>query len=74
MDVFCQTWVQRSCNKVEMNPDGKGWIKLKSGGKITIYLRNGVWKLPVWIWDPFSKAGQVKGSVRPNGKGKTNGR
>ena len=42
-------------HKVEMNPDGKGWIKLKSGGKITIYLRNGVWKLPVWIWDPFQR-------------------
>ena len=42
-------------HKVEMNPDGKGWIILKNGGKITIYLRNGVWKLPVWIWDPFQR-------------------
>ena len=42
-------------HKVEMNPDGKGWIKLKNGGKITIYLRNGVWKLPVWIWGPFQR-------------------
>ena len=42
-------------HKVEMNPDGKGWIKLKNGGKIAIYLRNGVWKLPVWIWDPFQR-------------------
>ena len=42
-------------HKVEMNPDGKGWIKLKNGGKITIYLRNGVWKLPVCIWDPFQR-------------------
>ena len=39
-------------HKVEMNPDGKGWI---IGGKITIYLRNGVWKFPVWIWDPFQR-------------------
>ena len=42
-------------HKVEMNPDGKGWIILKNGGRITIYLRNGVWKLPVWIWDPFQR-------------------
>ena len=42
-------------HKVEMNPDGKGWIKLKNGGKIAIYLRNGVWKLPVWIWGPFQR-------------------
>ena len=42
-------------HKVEMNPDGKGWIKLKNGGRITIYLRNGVWKLPVSIWGPFQR-------------------
>ena len=40
-------------HKVEMNPNGKGSIILKDGGRITIYLRDGVWKIPVWIWDPF---------------------
>ena len=40
-------------HKVEMNPNGKGSIILKDGGRITIYLRNGVWKIPLWIWDPF---------------------
>ena len=40
-------------HKVEMNPNGKGSIILKDGGRIAIYLRNGVWKIPVWIWDPF---------------------
>ena len=48
-------------HKVEMNPNGKRWIILKDGGKITIYLHNGVWKIPVWIWDPFQRQGNAKG-------------
>ena len=36
-------------HNVEMNPNRKGSIILKDGGRITIYLRNGVWKIPVCI-------------------------
>ena len=46
-------------HKVEMNPDGKGWIKLFAQWCL---------ETPRVDLGPFSKAGQVKGSVRPNGK------
>ena len=48
-------------HKVEMNPNGKGWIILKDGGRSTIYLRNGGWKIPVWIWGPLQRQGNWKG-------------
>ena len=37
---------------VHMDPSG-GYIQLKDGAKVKIYLRNGVWKLPTWAWDIF---------------------
>ena len=36
---------------VKMTPDG-GQIVLKNGKSIKIYFRNGVWKIPTWIWYP----------------------
>ena len=36
---------------VKMTPDG-GQIVLKNGKSIKIYFRNGVWKIPTWIWCP----------------------
>ena len=42
---------------VTMTPYG-GYIQLKgSKTKITIFQRNGVWKLPVWIWTPVGDSG-----------------
>lgn len=43
---------------VSMTPSG-GHILLKDGKtKITIYHRNGVWKIPVWVWNPQGFPGQ----------------
>ena len=36
---------------VKMTPDG-GQIVLKNGKSIKICFRNGVWKIPTWIWCP----------------------
>ena len=36
---------------VKMTPEG-GQIILKNGKSIKIYYRNGVWKIPTWIWCP----------------------
>ena len=36
---------------VKTTPDG-GQIVLKNGKSIKIYFRNGVWKIPTWIWYP----------------------
>ena len=36
---------------VKMTPEG-GQIVLKNGKSIKIYYRNGVWKIPTWIWCP----------------------
>ena len=50
---------------VSMTPTG-GCIMLKDGKtKIPIYHRNGVWKVPVWVWYPNHFQGQ--GTTGPPG-------
>ena len=50
---------------VKMTPEG-GQIILKIGKSIKIYFRNGVWKIPTWIWCPGD--GKEDASFQRQGK------
>ena len=50
---------------VKMTPEG-GQIILKNGKSIKIYFRNGVWKIPTWIWCPGD--GKEDASFQRQGK------